>query len=327
MGVLKSLTNSRQKSNRTFYFSNRSLKITSIKCPLDKFRVVFSEKNQACGELLNTTYYHLQIVYRTFSYKREEFRFNVTSSRQLAVTQTEPSTTNMNSFIVLCFLATLCAMQVVAYGPLDQLRQYLERSKSDLKMFMSNTQRTRDNLYTSTEMQLNDMEYRQMSSVNSYVDQSLAQIRSDVDAAKAKGKNVENCYTTAQNSFQNYRQAVLSAIQTCQTNGQQSLVTSLSPLDAVQQTGNQYLAQLDNVFLKCYSSDVQQMQNCIVINLGTINVSIRKFESNINNVKQNVNSNVNNVVLTAFTCNMNSGSSIYSNATTAIIAASQCIKN
>ncbi|XP_053972765.1 keratin, type I microfibrillar, 47.6 kDa-like isoform X2 [Hylaeus volcanicus] len=256
------------------------------------------------------------------------FESSVNSWRKKGDTsESHLSSTNMNYF-ALCFLAAICVVQVMAYNnPLEQLRQQLEKSKSNVNSIVSDIKRTRNSLSSSTSSQLSTIRGNSMSTVNKNIDSAINEIRATVDAAKAEGKDVEQCYITGRDSLNAIKQTALSELQKCEQDAQQQLRQALQPLDAAENTGNQYLNELNMVFLNCYSSNIMQMQSCIAIKLGTINASIRTYENTVNSLKREAQRAANQAYLSAFSCNNSVVTNIFSGISGAKIAVNRCVKS
>ena len=233
----------------------------------------------------------------------------------------------MKSFIALCFLAAICAMQASAYNPLDQLKAAVDTSKRNVESIVSDLKRTKTNLAMTTNSKLSNLRSQSIVNINNIVNPALTEIRASVDAAKAEGKDVEHCYTTAQDSLRSISSTAYSGVQTCETTGNSQLQQKLAPLDTAMATGQAYLTQLNSVFLDCYQSNILQMQTCIAIKLGQINQSIRSYQSEVNTLKLNAQRGVNDVTNAAFSCNMEPVSTARSATTDVRIATNRCIKN
>ncbi|XP_076288563.1 uncharacterized protein LOC143213017 [Lasioglossum baleicum] len=232
----------------------------------------------------------------------------------------------MKSFIAIVLLAAaLCAVQ--AYGPLDQLTQGIKQAKNNVNSIMNDLRRSTSNLKFDTENKLSNKKIENMQQLNNVVNPALTDIRANVDAAKAKGKDAEHCYTDAKATLRTLSQTGFSDLDKCQQSGKQQLQSQLNNLEAAQNTGSQYISELDSIMLNCYSSDIFQMQRCAALKLGTTNQSIRAYESTVSSLKSTAQSASFQIVLSADSCYRQAVSVVRSGTTDVRISANRCVDN
>ncbi|XP_076621921.1 uncharacterized protein LOC143342192 [Colletes latitarsis] len=232
----------------------------------------------------------------------------------------------MKLLIAFCFLAALCALQVSAYNAFDQLKWQVERSRNNVNSIMRNIRTNRNSLSNSITMKLSNLEIQSMTNINNYVNPTLNQIRSDVDAAKANGTDAEQCYINAKSELRSISLTGFSDLKQCKERGESDLQVQLNVLVKLEAIGNNYLNELSLLFSRCYSSDSMQMQSCIAIKLGNINNSIRFYENTANSQIRDSERIANRAVVEASSCNLNAVSKVYPEVTKTKINASKCIK-
>ncbi|XP_043251547.1 uncharacterized protein LOC122396881 [Colletes gigas] len=238
---------------------------------------------------------------------------------------TQLSSTNMKSLIVFCFLAALCVLQVSAYNELDQLNSQAKQSKNNVNRIMRSAQLNRNNLSNSIKMNLSNLKINSMMNINDYVNPTLDKIRAEVNAAKEKGIDAEQCYIDAKYKLGVISQTGFSVLQQCKTNAESLLEVQLRVLEKIEATGNDYLYELSFLFGSCYSSDSLEMQNCIALKLGNINNSIKSYENAINSQFRYTEKTARRAVIEANSCNINAVSKVYADTTNTTINASRCI--
>lgn len=232
----------------------------------------------------------------------------------------------MKSFFAIVLLAAaLCAVQ--AYGPLDQLTQGIQKAKNNVKSITNDLQRFTNNLKYDTGNKLSNKKIEFMQQLNNIVNPALTEIRANVDAAKAQGKNVEHCYTNAKDTLRTLSQTGFSDLNKCEQSGKQQLQSQLNNLQAAQNTGNKIYSELDTIILNCYSSDIFAMQTCVALKLGTANQSIRAYESTVNSMKSTAQSASFQIVLSASTCYGQAVSVVRSGTTDVRISSNRCVNN
>ncbi|XP_076656304.1 uncharacterized protein LOC143360965 [Halictus rubicundus] len=228
-------------------------------------------------------------------------------------------------FAIFLIAAALCAAQ--AYGPLDQLTQGIKQAKNNVNTITNDLSRFSNTLRFDTQNKLSNKKSENMQQLNNVVNPALTEIRANVDAAKAQGKDAEHCYTEAKDTLRTLSQTGFSDLNKCEQNGKQQLESQLNNLDAAQATGNKYLTELDGIMINCYSSDIFQMQRCVALKLGTTNQSIRAYESTVDSLKSTARSASFQIVLSADSCYRQAVSVVRSGTTDVRISSNRCVKN
>ncbi|XP_076656305.1 uncharacterized protein LOC143360966 [Halictus rubicundus] len=228
-------------------------------------------------------------------------------------------------FAIFLIAAALCAAQ--AYGPMDQLTQGIKQAKNNVNTITNDLKRFTNNLRYDTQDKLSNGKLDSMQKVNNYVNPALNDIRADVDAAKAQGKDAEHCYTEAEDALSTLRQTASSDINKCEQNGKQQLESQLNNLEAAQITGNKYVNELDSIMINCYSSDIFQMQSCVAIKLGTTNQSIRAYEKTVKSMKSTAQSAAYQIFSSADSCYRQAVSVVRSETIDVKLASYECVKN
>ena len=233
----------------------------------------------------------------------------------------------MKSFIALCFLAAACAMQASAHDTLDKSKAEVDISKRNVGLTIANLGYTKGNLIRSVNQNLVTLRIRSMSEIDNTVNLALDKVRASVDAAKAKGKDIEHCYTTAEATLHSILEAAISGFQTCETNGRSQLPKTFAPFDKAMATGQAYMPQLDSIIPECNQLSTTKIQTCVTEKLTKINESIKTYHLGANKLILNAQNTLNDVTNTVTSCYKEPTSTASSAITASKSATDKCVKN
>lgn len=227
----------------------------------------------------------------------------------------------MKTVVALCLLAAICTVD--AFGALDQLRYQLEQSKLTVNAKTANLERLDRNTQVDTKMKATDKYVEQMTNHNNYLNPTITDIRKEVEAAKAKGKAAQPCYDNAFAKLKEISNVARTDGGQCIKTAENSIQSELGSIQNLILTGRRLKTELDTVFPNCLGS---QIETCVAIKLGTINVQVRSFESEANSAEYTAKSASNNVVLRADSCTRDVVSAARSRITETKLAAIKCVE-
>ncbi|XP_031846606.1 uncharacterized protein LOC116433052 [Nomia melanderi] len=225
---------------------------------------------------------------------------------------------------IFVLLAALFAVQ--AANPWNDMQTMIARAKINVNQVSNDLKYFIRNLKFNTENKLFNQKISSMEQVNTIVNPALKEIRTNVDAAKAEGKDVEQCYENARLSLRSSSQTVYSGLDRCKQKAENAYGPSWQNLEAAQTTVNSYITELDSIMLQCSSSNVIEMQSCVAIKVGTVNQKLNAMKSSISSMESTANSATNSALLLQMSCNNDSVSVLRSDTTQVKITANQCVQ-
>jgi hypothetical protein len=209
---------------------------------------------------------------------------------------------------------------------LDKLTAGVQKSTREVQDNIRQLERLRNDVTHDTISQIKDIWMQKMQNHNDYSNPILDEIRKEVEAAKAEGKNAQPCYDTAFNTLKNIWDAASSDAQQCVDTAKLSIKRELDFIDDLISTGRTQSTELGGIFPNCSSNDISAMQRSIAVKLGAANIAGRNFEAEVNSAKLTAQSASSNIVLQGRNCISDIYSSALSQVTEVRIAATKCLQ-
>ncbi|XP_011059150.1 PREDICTED: uncharacterized protein LOC105148857 [Acromyrmex echinatior] len=211
----------------------------------------------------------------------------------------------MRSAIALCFLAVLCCTTDATI--LDILFRQVQNTKIEVENTIQQLKHIREN--TQKDVELTVEKWLQLSEkYNNSAKSILNMIRKEVEDAKARGRNAEQCYNVALITLKiNYNTTYIDA-QQCRKNAMCSINNNLGFNDQLIKTGHELIDELDNIFSDCYKKysrliDIIKLHSCIrdqhrISKIGVNN--LKKDTSSARSIAKNINQQTTNCLNKAF---------------------------
>ncbi|KYQ52358.1 hypothetical protein ALC60_08521 [Trachymyrmex zeteki] len=234
----------------------------------------------------------------------------------------------MRITIALSFLAVLCTIEAIPAEPVDL--EILRLRARELKWNIENTIRQLELLRTQTEedtVQKISLKWNEeQDSHREYKTLLLSGIRTEVNVAKAAGKDVTSCYNEAIEGVKNNEQVAYQEAATCEDSAGNSIHNNLGFIDNLISTGDALSLQSDSIFLNCHDSDVYRMRSCIIGELGKAESSLKTLESDSVTAEMTIAPVSKNVITQASNCIKQAYSVTYTEGAAIRLRVTQCIE-
>lgn len=191
----------------------------------------------------------------------------------------------MKSTMILCALAAVCCFST-GNAANNAGTAALTRLKSEVQSTTNDLTRYGRNLVFNTRSKLSDLKIVELTNINSIVNPALAAIRSEIDQAKAAGKNADHCFEP---SRQRMRLASLNSwkvLDQCASDALATIDPVKNNVDALLQLGNRLTSELDAIAINCMSSNAMATQNCIVAKIPEASSTVNNYRNTASSLKQ-----------------------------------------
>lgn len=231
--------------------------------------------------------------------------------------------------IVICLVAALCIVPIadVRGESLNVLKAQLERAKGQVNRVINDLTRSKNNLRFDLNNKLYNAKFPAMQSINDMTNPAMEEVRNAVKAAKEAGKDAERCLEVGRLALREISQSAFSALDSCQSSALQAIVPAQNNMEATITVAKQLNIELDSIFPNCYTSNILQMQSCIVVALGKANIAIRNLESTADAVKSSGNVAANSAYNQGSSCMRDVVSAARPKVPYAVASARDCISN
>jgi len=236
----------------------------------------------------------------------------------------------MKSAIAFCLLAVLCTTDAT----LSILRLQIRNTKWGVESTIRQLERIRDNVDEDVKMTVMKKMLQQLEDYSKYTDPILDTIRKDVDDAKVKGKDAQQCYDAALNFLKTIDYESYIDARQCQKSAESSIKDNLSTfIDPLLTTGRDLIKELDNIFPDCekknsrFIIDTLKLISCIRNQLGISKVSVKNLKTDASSAGATAKSASKVVLQQATNCLNNVYSKARSKVPEAKSTATRCLNN
>ncbi|KYN35983.1 hypothetical protein ALC56_09774 [Trachymyrmex septentrionalis] len=234
----------------------------------------------------------------------------------------------MKITIALSFLAVLYTVE--AYPAESADLEILRIRTRELKWNIETAIRQLELLRTQTEedtLQKITVKWsEEQDSHREYKTLLLSGIRTEVNAAKAAGKDATSCLAEATQGVENNEQIAYKEANACIGSAEDSIHNNLGFIDNLISTGDSLSLQSDSIFLNCHDSDDYRMRSCIISELTKAESSLKTLESDSITAELTITPVSKNVVTQATNCVKNAYSLTYTEGAAIRMRITQCIE-
>ncbi|XP_011703087.1 PREDICTED: uncharacterized protein LOC105459088 [Wasmannia auropunctata] len=233
----------------------------------------------------------------------------------------------MRITVALSFLAALCTVGAIPTSTdLEILRLRVRDMKWNVETVIRQLQLLRVQTEDDTLRQVSLKWDEEQDSHRTYKTLLLSGIRSEIDAAKAEGRNVDSCYQEAIDGIENNEKVAYDDASKCEDAARNSIHNNLGFIDSLILTGNTLSMECDNIFLNCHDSDIYRMQSCIIGELARAEGALRTLEGDSINAEITIAPVSKNVIMQAGNCIKQAYSITYSAGVMIRMRVTQCIQ-
>ncbi|XP_011173418.1 uncharacterized protein LOC105205669 [Solenopsis invicta] len=233
----------------------------------------------------------------------------------------------MRIVIALCLLAIFCTADATFIN--IRMRQ-IQNEKAGIENTIRLLERNRDSVEQDVDLAIMKQWLLTMDKYEKYASPILETIRKEVEDAKLRNSNAQQCYDVALTTFKNIDYVATTTARQCQEISKCSIKENLKFMDNYMNTGLELIKQLDTVIPDCYQkhsriTEIIQLHNCISEQLEIIKISVKKLKTDASTAKAISKNAIDAVIRQYDTCINEAYSTARSNVAEARSTATKCL--
>ncbi|XP_017883622.1 uncharacterized protein LOC108627081 [Ceratina calcarata] len=164
------------------------------------------------------------------------------------------------------------------------------------------------------------------STITEVRDKQLKYINGKLEEAKQAGKDAEACLNAVSAKMTSAAKTGYSEVDVSLSQAKKASNDAIQEFKKLKTTGQQLTNRLDRISLECYSSDIQQMGNCMITKLALVNMDIRQYQQTVSQMESSLSETKRNIIQQQRSSNQSATSKVQSVSISTIYDAADCLK-